>query len=252
MKCNRSIRKRILLLTTVAMISSLLSGCALTSEVSVPQEESRLIAEYAAGLLLKYDSKYNNGLERVEEVSEETTKNEEQGIDNTDGFERETPTDSEDTIDATTEGEVVPVDSAVPLGEAMGLTGFDIIYQSYEVCDIYPQEAPDDLFFSMQASPGRDLMVVHFNLTNTSENPQLCDMLNSNILFRLIINGSERINEQTTILLNDLKQYHETVAGYGMVDVVLVFEIEEGAQENFETLQLLVKDANSENTYTLQ
>ena len=209
---NRSMRKRILLLMAAAVVGTQLSGCALTSEVSVPEEESGLIAEYAAGLLLKYDSKHENGLERIKEDPEEETSEEETGEEETDEPEKE----------------------------------------SYEVCDIYPEEAPGDMFFSMQASPGKDLMIVHFNLTNTFENEQLCDMVNNNILFRLIINGNERINEQTTILLNDLKQYQDTVAGYGMEDVVLVFEIAEGAQDNFQTLQLLVKNADVENTYTLQ
>lgn len=243
---NRSMRKRILLLMAAAVVGTQLSGCALTSEVSVPEEESGLIAEYAAGLLLKYDSKHENGLERIKEDPEEETSEEE-----TDEPEKETGETDGETVDATAEA-AVPADSAVPLGEAMGLTGFDVTYQSYEVCDIYPEEAPGDMFFSMQASPGKDLMIVHFNLTNTFENEQLCDMVNNNILFRLIINGNERINEQTTILLNDLKQYQDTVAGYGMEDVVLVFEIAEGAQDNFQTLQLLVKNADVENTYTLQ
>lgn len=249
---NRSMRKRILLLMTVAVIGAQLSGCALTSEVSVPEEESGLIAEYAAGLLLKYDSKHENGLERIEEDPEEETGEEETGEEETDGSEKETGEAHEETVDATTEAAAVPAEPVMPLGEAMGLTGFDITYQSYEVCDIYPEEAPGDMFFSMQASQGKDLMIVHFNLTNTSENEQLCDMVNNNILFRLIINGSERINEQTTILLNDLKQYQDTVAGYGMTDVVLVFEIAEGAQDNFQMLQLLVRDADVENIYTLQ
>ncbi len=241
---SRSMRKRISLLIIAAATGAQLSGCGLTSEVSVPEEESGLIAEYAAGLLLKYDSKHEIKLEKIREEEEEAK--EEDGTD-------ETP---EETANATHKelaaATAAPVDSAVPLGEAMGLAGFNVTYQSYEVCDIYPEEAPGDMFFSMQASPGKDLMIVHFNLTNTSESEQLCEMVNNNTLFRLVINGSERINAQTTILLNDLKQYQDTIAGYGMVDVVLVFEIAQDAQNSFQTLQLLVEDAGAENTYTLQ
>ncbi|MFT3985688.1 MAG: hypothetical protein QM697_17445 [Lachnospiraceae bacterium] len=240
---SRSMRKRISLLIIAAATGAQLSGCGLTSEVSVPEEESGLIAEYAAGLLLKYDSKHEIKLEKIKE---EETAEEEDGTD-------ETP---EETVNATHKelatAAAVPVDSAVPLGEAMGLVGFDVTYQNYEVCDIYPEEAPGDMFFSMQASPGKDLMIAHFNLTNTSESEQLCEMVNNNTSFRLLINGSERINAQTTILLNDLKQYQDAIAGYGMVDVVLVFEIAQDAQNNFQTLQLLVEDAGTENTYTLQ
>lgn len=245
---DRNMRKRIALLMIAGAVGIQLSGCNLASEVSVPEEEGTLIAEYAAGLLLKYDSKHGNGLARIEEAEE----TEEEAV-VSEKKKEETPEEAANAIhDELATGVDMNADSPVPLGEAMGLTGFDVIYQSYEVCDIYPTEAPGDMFFSMQASPGKDLMIVHFNVTNTSEYEQQCDMVNNSTLFRLIINGSERINQQTTILLNDLKQYQDSIAGYGMVDAVLVFEIAEGTQGNFQMLQLLVKDEGIENIYTLQ
>ncbi len=247
---DRNMRKRIALLMIAVAVGTQLSGCSLTAEVSVPEEESTLIAEYAAGLLLKYDSRHENGLARIEEAEE---AEEEEDTAAPEEKKEETPEESANAIhDELAAAADATADSTVPLGEAMGLAGFDVTYQSYEVCDIYPEEAPEDIFFSMQASPGKDLMIVHFNVTNTLEYEQQCSMVNNSTLFRLIINGNERINQQTTILLNDLKQYQDKIAGYGMVDAVLVFEIAEGSQNNFQMLQLLVKNEGIENTYILQ
>lgn len=228
------------------------TGCGLFPEVDVTEEESRLIAEYAAGLLLKYESGHEIGLEKIkeepiEEAPVEETMNEA-------GEEAAPAPTVEESIPETQETAeaALPAGSAVPMAEAMGLSGFDVTFKNYEVCDIYPEEESEDMFFSMQAAPGKDLLIAHFDVVNSSENDQLCNMVDSDVMFRLIVNDSERINEQMTILLNDLKQYQDTIAGFGTVDTVLVFEIEEGAQENFTSLQLLVKDGDTENTYPLQ
>ena len=250
---NKRIFKKISLLMIILYAGMQLTGCGLMPELSLTDEQGRLVAEYAAGLLLKYDKGHSIGLEKLEDTPLEETPVEEESP----AVEADTPAAAAETPETISQDEIpsaeeVTSDSVVPMAEAMGIDGFDVSYQSYEVCDIYPEEQSDDMVFSMQAAPGKELMIVHFNLTNTSEEDQLCDMVESDVMFRLIINGSERINEQTTILLNDLKQYQDTIAGYGMADTVLVFEITDGAQDNFESLQLLIKNGDEENTYTLQ
>lgn len=247
----RRVGKRFRLFACMTAVTVLFSGCGLFPEVDVTEDESRLIAEYAAGLLLKYESGHEIGLEKIEEEPIEEAPVEEamnETVEETapePAAEENTPK-SQEALEA-----AVPVGSAVPMAEAMGLSGFEVTFKNYEVCEIYPEEESEDMFFSMQASPGKDLLIVHFDVTNLSETDKLCNMVDSDVLFRLVVNDSERINEQTTILLNDLKQYQDTIAGFGMVDTVLVFEIEEGAQENFTSLQLLVKDGDVENSYPL-
>lgn len=252
-------RKRISLLVIVTTMGLQLTGCSLIPEVDVTEEQSGLIAEYAAGLLLKYESGHEIGLEKLTEEPI-TDENAETAIEGT-PIEESAPgveqADNQDALNAATEvlqnDNTAPItSSAVPLASALGLDGFEISYQSYEICDFYPKEESDAMIFSMQAAPNKDLLIVHFNLTNVTESDQMCDMVDSDVMFRLIINDSERINEQTTILLNDLKVYQDMVTGYGTVDTVLVFEIEKGSQDSFETLQLLVKNGDQENTYALQ
>ena len=254
---NKHIGRRIRTVLLGVVVSGLLSGCALFPEVDVTEEQSKLIAEYAAGLLLKYESGHQIGLEKIsdEPLEEAPVEETAEALTEENSTIPEEPSDTEESLAAQEQAadapEAIQAGSAVPLAEAMGLSGFDVTYENYEICDIYPETESEDMFFSMQAAPGKELMIVHFNLTNQSDSEQLCDMVDSDVMFRLVVNGNERINEQMTILLNDLKQYQDSVAGFGMADTVLVFEIEEGAQDSFESLQLLVKDNDVENLYPL-
>ena len=66
------------------------------------------------------------------------------------------------------------------------------------------------------------------------------------------MNGGERIPAQTTILMNDLLTYKEEIAGYGMVDTVIVFEVPESIKDSIESVNLILVGSDGENTYTIK
>ena len=104
----------------------------------------------------------------------------------------------------------------------------------------------------MQSSPGRKLLVVHLDVHNPDAQEKTCDVLSCNVKFRALINGSSRINEQMTILLNDLKSYNEVIPAQGSADTVLVFEIEEQMAENIDNLSLVTVTGAGESTFSLK
>ena len=47
----------------------LLTGCELVPSVNLTEEQSELVVEYAAGLLMKYDANHVNGLMKITDDS---------------------------------------------------------------------------------------------------------------------------------------------------------------------------------------
>ena len=245
------------LLSTILAFSMI--GCGLVPSLDLTEDEEKVIAEYAAGLLLKHDRHYKGGLTEISEEEE---------VDDGLGFvvnqetlipELEDETSEEgpnpefdENLTANEMSDVNQVEySDLSISQAIGLDNFDIVYKSYEVHDIYPEEESTDMVFSMQAPSGMELIVLKFAVTNNSADRALCDVLNKSVSFRLLINESERVNADKTILLNDLGSFSEEVEGYGMTEGVLVFEVAQGSSQTISSLDLVVKNGDMSTTHKL-
>lgn len=254
--------KRILTVLISLILVFSLCGCGLPS-LNLTEEEQKIIAEYSAGLLLKYDKNYRGALKKIDETEEE---DEDSLKIMEEDFEEPVEVDAaigemdvpnpEFSEDLTAEDMTASSDeteySNMSISEAIGLDGFSVTYVSCETHEIYPEEQADDMVFSMQAQNGMELLVLNFALTNESDQKRLCDVLNSGAIFRLLINGSERVNANKTILLNDLASYSEELEGYAMADTVLVFELAKGTSENIQSLDLVIKNGENSSTHQLR
>ncbi|MCR5602571.1 MAG: hypothetical protein K6G27_02580 [Lachnospiraceae bacterium] len=252
--------KRIILCGTLPLVmASAITGCGLIETTDLNEEDEELVAEYAAGVLMRYSADKKGGLgdlrptptpipwvdpadvvptEAPEEEKEE--KEEEVPMEEVEEREGFSDTSSGSAFDGHN------------LASAIGIDGFDITYEGFETADIYPDGAGDDLSFSMQATPGRKLLVVHLKVANEEGEDKQCDVLSCNVKFRILINETDRVNEQMTILLNDLKSYNEIIPANGSVDTVLVFETGESLTENIKNLSLITVTSNGESVYKLK
>lgn len=224
----------------------LLNSCGMIPEVELTEEETALVAEYAAGALLKYDGQHHNGLMEItnDPIIVETPTPPPPAA----GEEQNGMTEGADESNLIAEQTA----SLLPLAAALGIPDFFVTYTGYETCDIYPEQESDDLVFSMQAQTGHDLLILHFDLNNPTESAMDCDIVTNAPLFRLLINDDMRINCQTTILLNDLSVYKGTLEGNETTDTVLVFEIEEATTAELSKLSLLLVGDDNDFTYQLQ
>lgn len=232
--------------------------------VDLTESEQKVIAEYAAGLLLKYDKNYSGAIKSIEEDVEEDNGLQVIGEPETnEQINEDAPTDDNANVNGPEFSEELTAQepgnqveesiySDMTIAEAIGLDGFDVIYKSYETYNIYPPEESDDLVFSLEAAPGMELLVLTFGITNNTPDRLLCDVLDSDTSFRLIINGSERVQGQKTMLLNDLCSYYEEVEGYGMAESVLVFEVAQGTSSTIDSLDLVIKSGNESTTHRLR
>lgn len=259
-------KKRVKIVCTIltAVMCSMLGGCGLIESTGLSEEEDELVAEYAAGVIMRYSADKKGGLgdlrptptlipwvdpasvapeeaEKEGQAEEENSPGDEMPMEEVEG--REDATVAEPASSGT-EGRNI--------ASAIGIDGFDVTYKGYETVDMYPESSGDDLSFSMQSTPGHKLLVVHLNVINEEAQDKPCDVLSRNVKFRVLINGTNRVNEQMTILLNDLKSYNETIPGNGSADTVLVFEVEDQVVENIDNLSLVIVTSTGESVFALE
>lgn len=228
-----------------------LTGCANTIP-DLSEEQNAMVAEYAAGLLLKYDKNYNNALEMPEEeevVPEEAAQEEPAKEETETAKPAEEEMQETDRPEATEElqGETVITDIATFLE----LEGISINYTGYEITDSYVQG--EDIAFSLDATPGKQLLVVNFDITNTMAEDTEVDILNKkDMRFRLSVNDGAKKKVLYTMLMNDLSVYKNTLAAGMTENAVLICELPPEEANAVETISLYMQNGENSVTMTLQ
>lgn len=253
------------LMTTVLLGS--FCGCGLFASLDLTEEQSGLIAEYAAGLLKKYDKNAIRLMNPdaipapVEEepeapVEEQVPEEAEPVPEETEAVETEAPSfEDMRTEDATGDEEeesVAEVEySIMTISDYLDLDGVDVNYKDYEICDTYPDQPDDSWLISMSAREGKKLVVLHFELTNNSDSEVPCDILNAGKQYRLIVNREKRINETVTVLMDSFSQFSGNIPVGGSEQTVLIFELDEEYVDSVSSLDLMIKDSEGSETFML-
>lgn len=227
----------------LAMSAVLLTGCV-DSMPELTAEQSDIIAEYAAGLLLKYSSNYNYKIASEEEVAAAMAAREEVSEPEP---EQETETDHAQTLEEAeqgpsssetqpTETEQVQFVSDLDFAAELGIDDLIIRYQSFEICDSYPH---NNSGFSVDAAQGKKLLVMHFDMEGLPEEDVDCNLFDYDIKMRVNINDTVSAAVLSTMIPNDFASYMDVVKAGEIVDVVSVAEIDDMTEEEIQTLILL-------------
>lgn len=229
----------------LAMSAVLLTGCV-DHMPELTAEQSDIIAEYAAGLLLKYSSNYDYKIASEEEVAaamsvrQEVTEPETEGETETDSAqtnETDQGTSLTDTpsTEAETGTEQVMVVADLDFAAELGIDDLIIRYQSFEICSSYPE---GNTGFSVDAAQGKKLLVMHFDMEGLPEEDVDCNLFDYEIKMRVNINDTISAGVLSTLIPNDLASYMDVVHAGERVDVVAVAEIDDMTEESIETLTL--------------
>lgn len=228
-----------------------MSGCAMFDSTipELSKEQEDVVVEYAAETLLKYDKKHGDKVGRqpedfvikptiiVEEPEPTPTPEatpEPEYIEIPEGDEPEFS--SEEFFEA----ETVYSDINSAMGNQSGEVSFDFV--SYEVVDTYPDSL--DAYFVMSATPGNKLIIVRYNAVNSSDHAVDVDVAGSmGPRFKLTVNGNTK-NALTTLLLNDMAYYKNSLEAGASDEVVVVGEFPATELESIESLSLTVKPGN--------
>lgn len=243
------------LIGVLALVMCVMTGCV-DHMPEMTQEQSDLIAEYAADLLLKYSPNYEYRLadellivEGSTEVSpEETTaevETEEPVMSETQQEEKESihvetdievTQEEEETQETKTQVEPASI-TEVDLAELFALEGMKLSYDSYEVCSSYPNK-PESSGFTVSAAEDSALLIVHFTVENVSKEQVQCDLFEAGVDLSVNVNKSGEQSVLNTLLTNDITTFIETMDASDKQEIVAVFEIE--AEEEIENLTMKI------------
>ena len=238
-----SVLKKGKVLGLLAMSAVLLTGCV-DHMPELTAEQSDIIAEYAAGLLLKYSSNYDYkivsdeevaaAMAAVQESSEPETESEtETDKEQTEGTDPSMP--SPDTSSPENETEQVQVVADLDFAAELGIDDLIIRYQSFEICSSYPE---NNTGFSVDAAQGKKLLVMHFDMEGLPEEDIDCNLFDYDIKMRVNINDTVSANVLSTMIPNDLASFMDVVHGGERIDVVAVAEISDMTEEEIQALVL--------------
>lgn len=253
--------KKILCVVFFFLCSVVVMGCNDVKNLS--EEQNRLIAEYAAELLLKYDKNYTDRIadgdtatateqdmqtdtQSTENVTEVTTQ-EVTTQDNSKGQNVDNVVDEsdDDKIEVATQSEG-------NIAKIAGVDGLSIAYKDYLITDQYPAVDEDGEFIYLEASSGYQLFVVRFSVTNTTSDVLSISLLDKDISYRLVCNGNKAATPMLTILMDDLGTLETTVNPEEEQEAVLVFQISEDMEKKLETIDLKINYNNVDNVIEIQ
>lgn len=222
----------------VACMLVFLTGCG-DEMYPLTEEEENTVVTYAAHIVAKYNKSQTEGLvyiapepeeEKVKEDVEEPVQEPEAPQESADASQPQQP--------ETTDQQVAPEEMAVTasVNEALGLGEVEAVYQGYEVKDHYVEGD----YYSVDANAGKRFVVMHFDLTNKAAEAMNCDILSAGPVFTLQVNGSSRVEADTTILLDDLSTLSTNLEPGQTVQTVLLFQVSDEVAEEIRNIDLSV------------
>lgn len=231
----------------LAVSACMLTGC-IDSMPDMTEEQSELVAEYAADMLLKYSPNYHYRIADEEEVasaeSEMETSQEEETT-------QEESQPSQD-LSQTGMGETVSVDveasvedgAEYDLAAFFGMDQFSIMYASCEVTDAYPN-AESGVGFSVTAPQGYNLLVLHFDVENLGEEAAQCDLFDQISKVSVNVNDAGYVQALSTLLTNDLTTYMEDIPAGEVADAVVAVPVEQTDLDEIQTAVMRITTQDS-------
>ena len=225
--------KRITRITIPVILSCrILSGCA--NSIKLSSEHSDIIAEYAAGALLKYSYDYKS---RYKDLGNDVVYEPE----------TESPTTEPATQPATTPGNNEETTSGNDntnnwnISKDLGLGELTIEYKNYVITSEYPNDS--SAMFSFTAQEGYTFIVFKFDITNKGTQDVLCNNSDDEKVATLNLNGNTYYNNYANLMLNDITNLKNVTIKAGETqDGILVFMVPEDKVTEIKSIVLTYKD----------
>lgn len=227
-----------------------LSGCGM-QQINLTEEESQAISEYAANVLLKYDKNYsgklvdtmkNRELEaRVAAMKKISAMGlDEEAVSSTDG--------SGSNKDGKSESSPSAPKGEQNMAKILGDEGFSVAYAGCDFKNSYQDTATE---MTIDATAGKQLMVIKFNITNSQSEARVFDAMSIYPSFKIIVNGSETKNALSTFLSNDISTYSSTIEPGETREAVVLFEVAQDYEKTINDVSLVVKYSGNESVIPL-
>lgn len=220
----------------MAASAVLLGGCG-EAPYELTEQESDIIANYAAHIVMKYDLNQKEGLQYVKMDSADA---EEPVADS-----EETVNDGADVSGGTdvADGNTSQVDNGtqMTLQDLFGNDTVDVEYSGYELTADYMENT----YYALTAQMGKQYLVLHITVTNNGDSEQTVDNLSRNAAFEVSFDGADRVTSELTVLTEDFSTYQETVGAGETAETVLLFQVPDTVTEVQNMTLSVTVDGNS-------
>ena len=232
-------RKKGKIILAAAVLALGMTGCAENQIPDMTQEDIKAVGEYIAITMMKYDRNHKS---RLMELSADM-------LVPPDGEQTEQPEEPsgmgpvEDTPVIDSGGSGTAPGSSYSVEEVLEFPeGIAVEYQSYSLCDYYPENG-EEASFTIEASQGKQIMVLRFQVTNSSAEERSINLQTLEPEFKITVNGEyTRRPLPLAMLPNDLAVLSETLAAGESMEAVLLIEVKDEMAENISSVRLDVKN----------
>jgi hypothetical protein len=212
----------------------LLTGCVQKYDYSEAQSDEA--AEYIAGVLLKNDKDYTQELMPLDELT---------GDNSADSNDPATiPTKAPNYTKDNASTSATEAKKECTLSEVLGKENLNLQYSGYKIMDTYPEvKSPEN--FSITPDKGNQLMLISFELTNTSKKDMTVDLTEAKLTYQLNVNNGTIYEPSFTVLENDLKYLKTSLKGGKGKQVLLVVEVRK--EPEIQNINLTVSSVDKTN-----
>ncbi len=234
------------LICVVLMLA--LPGCE--EVIPLTKDEEKIISEYAAHMVSKYNMLQNEGYMfvmplRAQEIMDEIRPPEPVEEENTEENPEENSDDNSDnsgnnSSDSGKNTEEVDNTVYFSLSESLGLNkqNIEAVYTGIEFTDRYDTVVP---------SSGKTLAVMHVALVNKTAEDVNVNMIEVLPDINVTFNGKDTSHAELTILENDLGTFTGVVPAGDMVETILLFQVTDA--ENLAVNSLKLKVTHDDESY---
>lgn len=218
------LKKRLLLaLAVVSMFG--LTGCA--TSIRLTENENNIVAEYLAGVLLSQQRSYDQAL--IEPSPSPTPAPTLTPTPSKDGK----PTQDSSQGNASGNQSSSNVQANADFTEVIGIKNLTIEYTGYDMVSSFSDE-----YFSLDASKNKQLMVIKFDVKNSSKNAIKLQLSDAEIQYQLDINTGIIVKPQLTFMLNDLRYIDLEIGGKESKETIIIFEVPK--KQEIKTANLII------------
>ncbi len=219
----------------IAICGVMLTGCA--QLVDMNDQQSDVLAEYMAGSVLRYTRNYNESLVYPEETAE-TDEISETISENTKEDNSSAEPEVTAAADNTQNDNIV---SFAGMADYIGKGNFDITYSDYKFYDSYSDEND---YFTIETNKGKKLLVISFNIKNTTNKSRNFNLSKFKLKYRLNNNGI-LYRPMMTLLNNDIQYINLDIAAGKTKKAVILFEVPQDVDVPDTVLEITNKDKNT-------
>ena len=240
--------KRKILAISIIYILLTMVGCV--EAIDLDENQQDMLVGYAVYSVLEHDKNYMVGLNEIEMIGEgETSEPGEVEIPSSGDAEKPTTDKENPTVDTPIVDN--PTTVTTTMERALGLSGVTVTYTGVVVGDVFP-EVEGEPVFALKAFTGNKLVVLKFDVTNSTDSDISLDMAAKDFKIKGVFNKSIKTIAQVTLLPEALNTFKETIPAGKTVQTVLVFEMTEANANNLTSIVLEIKSSNGTNSVNIK